>query len=237
MGRRGALLAVCIVVLVCGCDEFDNSKVAAALEKAVDANDASKCGELSASADKDLCYQLAALALRQPSACGSVGNKTMGDQCYSRLAQVQSEYSLCWNVRDSQGKALCMTMVSATKAQNTADGIQGVLNGAEPAVGEATYVKGDVLYQPAGGKEWKAVSQDTKFKVGDVVRVGPNSKFRYIEGVGTEQAHMKVVPAGQEVTMQKPEEPPKRSLTETVGDLIQSLTKSEKEDEVALGGR
>ena len=145
--------------------------------------------------------------------------------CYSRLAQVSKDYSICWNVQDAKGKAMCMTMVSAQKASDTADNIQSEIDGKGPSVAQATYIKGDVLYQPAGGSDWLPVDSNTQFKEGDVIRVGPGSKMRYIEGIGTDQANARTIMQGTELTVKKPEIVPPKGIMQTASDLWTEMTK------------
>jgi hypothetical protein len=231
------ILVVTALVLVCGCEDFENSKVMDALDKVVETNDPAACNSLAEKTDKDACFQLAALALRNPVACGSVSNKTQGDSCYTRIAQVNKDYSICWNIQTAKEKGLCMTLVSAKKASDTADNINNKISGTQSPVAETTYLKGDVMYKPVGSNEWKPVESGTKFKEGDVIRVGPNSKLRYINGVGTDQAHVEVLIPNTETTVKKPPEPPRRSLTELTNDLIHTLTKPEEQGQVVSATR
>jgi hypothetical protein len=231
------ILAVTVLVFVCGCEGFENSRVTEALSKVVENNDPSACNSVDDKTDKDSCFQLAALALRNPAACGSVSDKTQADGCYTRIAQVTKDYSTCWSVKETKQKALCMTIVSAQKASDTADNINNKLSGTQSPIAETTYIKGDVMYKPVGSNEWKPVESDTKFKEGDEIRVGPNSKLRYINGVGTDQAHVEVLIPNTETTVKKPPEPPPRSLTDLTNDLIHTLTKPEEQGQIVTATR
>ncbi|VVB52148.1 Uncharacterised protein [uncultured archaeon] len=235
MRLRWVLVAVVIVVFVCGC-EFDDSAVTQAADKAMDDGDPTVCNTLQTQAEKDSCFAWVALGLRVPDACTLISNKTNADSCYSRVAIASGDFFTCGKIEDTKQNALCKTMTAGESTAGVADSIKDKIQGNAPVYGETTFVKGEVMYKPAGSSEWVPLTADTKLRIGDTVKTGEKSKMMYIGGEG-DKKHLEVIPPGSEVVIQPPKEEPDPGFMIKLENVIHAMNEADKPGEVFLGTR